>query len=153
MAANQPPDDPEPPPAARVDRETPDAAHSVQQDRQDPAGKGPHQTEGGKTLIGKLVQFSGGLSVPFIKRPVMTALLALSIIAFGFFTYKLLPVNDLPAVDYPVINVSVTYPGASPETMANNIATPAGKTVPAHRRPGTHHQCVHAEQHLAHVAV
>ena len=32
--------------------------------------------------------------------------------------------NDLPAVDYPVITVSVAYPGASPETMANNIATP-----------------------------
>ena len=57
----------------------------------------------------------------------MTVLLSLAIIAFGFFTYKLLPVNDLPAVDYPVINVSVSYPGASPETMANNIATPLEK--------------------------
>ena len=35
-----------------------------------------------------------------------------------------LPVNDLPAVDYPVIQVNVGYPGASPETVANNIATP-----------------------------
>ncbi len=57
----------------------------------------------------------------------MTVLLTLSILAFGFLTYKLLPVNDLPAVDYPVINVSVSYPGASPETMANNIATPLEK--------------------------
>jgi len=35
-----------------------------------------------------------------------------------------LPVNDLPAVDYPVIQVQVGYPGATPETMANNVATP-----------------------------
>ncbi len=70
---------------------------------------------------------SGGLSEPFIRRPVMTVLLSLSIIAFGILTYKLLSVNDLPAVDYPVINVSCAYPGASPETMANNIATPLEK--------------------------
>ncbi|MBE7157111.1 MAG: efflux RND transporter permease subunit [Rhodospirillales bacterium] len=126
MAETQPQDEPEPS-SPRVDRDTPDAAHAVQQDRQDPAGKGPHQAEGGKTLTGKLVQFSGGLSAPFITRPVMTVLLSLAVVAFGFFTYKLLAVNDLPAVDYPVINVSVSYPGASPETMANNIATPLEK--------------------------
>ena len=39
-------------------------------------------------------------------------------------SYFQLPVNDLPAVDYPVIQVSVGYPGASPDTVANNIATP-----------------------------
>src|SRR5207302_1507015 len=38
--------------------------------------------------------------------------------------YTQLPVNDLPAVDYPVIQVSVGYPGASPDTVAANIATP-----------------------------
>jgi hydrophobic/amphiphilic exporter-1 (mainly G- bacteria), HAE1 family len=54
----------------------------------------------------------------------MTALLTLSIIAFGIGAYRALPVNDLPAVDYPVITVSVGYPGATPETMANNVATP-----------------------------
>ena len=115
------------PSSERVDRDTPDAAHAIQEDRQDPAGKGPHQSEGNQTLAGKLVQFSGGLSEPFIRRPVMTVLLSLAIIAFGIFTYKLLPVNDLPAVDYPVINVAVSYPGASPETMANNVATPLEK--------------------------
>jgi len=64
------------------------------------------------------------LSEPFIRRPVMTAVLTVSVIVFGVLSYLRLPVNDLPAVDYPVIQVDVDYPGASPETMANNIATP-----------------------------
>ena len=64
------------------------------------------------------------LSEPFIRRPVMTAVLTVSVILFGAISYTQLPVNDLPAVDYPVISVNASYPGASPETMANNIATP-----------------------------
>jgi len=64
------------------------------------------------------------LSEPFIRRPVMTAVLTLSVILFGALAYWQLPVNDLPAVDYPVIQVTVGYPGASPDTIANNIATP-----------------------------
>jgi HAE1 family hydrophobic/amphiphilic exporter-1 len=54
----------------------------------------------------------------------MTAVLTLSVILFGVMAYFQLPVNDLPAVDYPVIQVTVGYPGASPDTIANNIATP-----------------------------
>ncbi len=64
------------------------------------------------------------LAEPFVRRPVMTAVLAASVIVFGVFCYFRLPVNDLPAVDYPVIQVQADYPGASPDTMANNIATP-----------------------------
>ncbi|HSE40033.1 MAG TPA: efflux RND transporter permease subunit, partial [Acidobacteriota bacterium] len=64
------------------------------------------------------------LSEPFIRRPVMTAVLTVSVILFGILSYFKLPVNDLPAVDYPVIEVQAGYPGASPETVANNIATP-----------------------------
>ena len=64
------------------------------------------------------------LSEPFIRRPVMTAVLTVSAILFGVLAYRELPVNDLPAVDYPVIQVQVSYPGATPETMANNVATP-----------------------------
>ena len=86
-----------------------------------------HATAGAHKAAGKLVQFSSGLSKPFIQRPVMTMLLTLSIIVFGFLTFKQLAVNDLPAVDYPVIQVSVDYPGANPETMANTIATPLEK--------------------------
>jgi HAE1 family hydrophobic/amphiphilic exporter-1 len=86
-----------------------------------------HGTDGKNTPAGMLVQFSSGLSKPFIERPVMTMLLTASIIVFGFLTFKQLAVNDLPAVDYPVIQVSVNYPGANPETMANTIATPLEK--------------------------
>ncbi|MEI6349611.1 MAG: efflux RND transporter permease subunit [Verrucomicrobiota bacterium] len=64
------------------------------------------------------------LSDPFIKRPVMTMMLTLCIVVFGIIGFQRLPVNDLPAVDFPVINVSVNYPGASPTTMARNVATP-----------------------------
>ncbi|HZE12187.1 MAG TPA: efflux RND transporter permease subunit, partial [Chthoniobacterales bacterium] len=86
-----------------------------------------HGVAGEKTIAGKLVQFSSGLSRPFIQRPVMTMLLTASIIVFGFLTYNQLPVNDLPSVDYPIIRVRVSYPGANPETMANTIATPLEK--------------------------
>jgi HAE1 family hydrophobic/amphiphilic exporter-1 len=76
----------------------------------------------------KLVPVKGtGLSGPFIRRPVMTVLLTLSVIVAGIVTYSKLPVNDLPAVDYPIIQVSCAYPGADPVTMANNIATPLEK--------------------------
>src|SRR6266568_4137337 len=76
----------------------------------------------------KLVQVKGsGLSGPFIRRPVMTVLLTLSVIVAGIATYGKLAVNDLPAVDYPVIQVTCSYPGANPTTMANNIATPLEK--------------------------
>src|SRR6266498_1833393 len=76
----------------------------------------------------KLVPVKGsGLSGPFIRRPVMTVLLTLSVIVAGLATYGKLAVNDLPAVDYPVIQVTCSYPGADPTTMANNIATPLEK--------------------------
>ena len=88
------------------------------------AGAGqPNDTAAGP----RLRQFSSGLSRPFIQRPVMTMLLTASIIVFGILTYNRLAVNDLPAVDYPIIRVNVSYPGANPETMANTIATPLEK--------------------------
>jgi len=64
------------------------------------------------------------LSEPFIRRPVMTLLVMISILFFGIMAYKKMPVSDLPNVDLPTIQVSVSYPGASPETMANAVATP-----------------------------
>ncbi len=64
------------------------------------------------------------LSSPFIRLPVMTMLLVVSVVLFGAMAYRTLPVSDLPPVDYPVIQVTVNYPGATPETMANNVATP-----------------------------
>ncbi|HCE44217.1 MAG TPA: acriflavine resistance protein B [Lentisphaeria bacterium] len=67
------------------------------------------------------------ISAPFIKRPVMTTLLTAAILMFGMLTYPLIPVSDLPNVDYPVIQVSASLPGASPETMASAVATPLEK--------------------------
>jgi hydrophobic/amphiphilic exporter-1 (mainly G- bacteria), HAE1 family len=64
------------------------------------------------------------ISEVFIRRPVMTVALTVSVILFGVGAYLSLPVSDLPAIDYPVIQVQVSYPGATPETMANNVATP-----------------------------
>jgi HAE1 family hydrophobic/amphiphilic exporter-1 len=60
----------------------------------------------------------------FIRRPVMTTLVMLAILLFGFAGYRLLPVSDLPNVDFPTILVTATLPGASPETMASAVATP-----------------------------
>src|ERR1039458_1603412 len=67
------------------------------------------------------------ISEPFVRRPVTTVLLTISAIFFGIMCYRSLPVNDLPTVDYPVIQVRVPYPGASPDTVAANVATPLEK--------------------------
>ncbi len=64
---------------------------------------------------------------PFIRRPVATTLLVLSILIFGAMGYRLLPVNDLPTVDFPTLQVTANLPGASPETMAASVATPLEK--------------------------
>jgi len=60
----------------------------------------------------------------FIRRPIMTTLVMLSILVFGMAAYRLLPVSDLPNVDFPTILVTASLPGASPETMASAVATP-----------------------------
>jgi HAE1 family hydrophobic/amphiphilic exporter-1 len=60
----------------------------------------------------------------FIRRPVTTTLIMLAILFFGIVGYRLLPVSDLPNVDFPTILVTVTLPGASPETMSSSVATP-----------------------------
>jgi HAE1 family hydrophobic/amphiphilic exporter-1 len=60
----------------------------------------------------------------FIRRPVMTTLVMLSILLFGIMSYRYLPVSDLPNVDFPTILVNASLPGASPETMASSVATP-----------------------------
>src|SRR5438128_10629918 len=108
---------------------TGDGEHDGSQPSQDrDRARSTKATPPDKTPGGKLIQVTGsGLSGPFIRRPVMTVLLTLAVIVAGFSTYNKLAVNDLPAVDYPIINVTCSYPGASPETMANNIATPLEK--------------------------
>src|SRR5580692_11383460 len=64
------------------------------------------------------------LSAPFIMRPVATFLLSAAILLAGAVAYKLLPVASLPQVEFPVISVSASLPGADPETVASSIATP-----------------------------
>ncbi len=64
------------------------------------------------------------VSALFIRRPVMTTLVMLAIFMAGIIGYRLLPVNDLPNVDFPTLSVSASLPGASPETMASSVATP-----------------------------
>src|SRR5215472_251339 len=69
----------------------------------------------------------------FIKRPVATTLLVLSILIFGVMGYQLLPVADLPTIDYPTLQVNASLPGANPDTMASAVATPLEKqfsTIP-----------------------
>ena len=106
--------------------------HDGAADGEHPAGAGQDQHRVRSTSAApkeaKLVPVKGtGLSGPFIRRPVMTVLLTLSVIVAGITTYNQLAVNDLPAVDYPIIQVTCAYPGADPVTMANNIATPLEK--------------------------
>src|SRR5258707_7644102 len=58
-----------------------------------------------------------------IRRPVMTTVLTAALCLFGLAAYRLLPVSDLPNVDFPTIVVSASLPGATPETMASAVAT------------------------------
>jgi HAE1 family hydrophobic/amphiphilic exporter-1 len=72
-------------------------------------------------------QTGANIAALFVGRPVMTALVMLGILIFGIVSYRLLPVNALPNVDFPTIQVSASLPGASPDTMASAVATPLEK--------------------------
>ncbi|MEO7953829.1 MAG: efflux RND transporter permease subunit [Polaromonas sp.] len=64
------------------------------------------------------------LSAPFIRRPIGTVLLTIGLALAGMGAFFVLPVSPLPQVDFPVISVSASLPGASPGTMASSVATP-----------------------------
>jgi hydrophobe/amphiphile efflux-1 (HAE1) family protein len=64
------------------------------------------------------------VSEPFIRRPVATYLLTFAVLLVGIIAYPFLPVAALPTIDFPTIQVTSTFQGASPETMASAIATP-----------------------------
>lgn len=64
------------------------------------------------------------LSAPFIYKPVMTTLVMLTVFVLGVIAYFKLPVSDMPDVAFPTITVTVQYPGANAELMANNVALP-----------------------------
>ncbi|AKH70155.1 cation/multidrug efflux pump [Spongiibacter sp. IMCC21906] len=71
------------------------------------------------------------LSRPFIQRPVGTGLLSLAIVLVGLLAWRMLPVSPLPQIDFPVISVSASLPGASPESMATTVATPLERALGA----------------------
>src|ERR1700758_280475 len=64
------------------------------------------------------------ISAPFIRRPVGTSLLAAALLMSGILAFNFLPVASLPRVDFPVISVGASLPGADPQTMASSVATP-----------------------------
>ena len=65
----------------------------------------------------------------FVSRPVATTLISVAITLCGALSFMYLPVAPLPQVDYPVINVRASLPGASPETMASSVATPLERSL------------------------
>src|SRR5882762_8260320 len=64
------------------------------------------------------------ISEPFIRRPVGTSLLAAGLFLMGIVAYRFLPVAAIPRVDFPVISVSASLPGADPATVASSVAAP-----------------------------
>ncbi len=63
-------------------------------------------------------------SRPFIERPVATSLFMAAILLAGLVAFRMLPISALPEVDYPTIQVTTSYPGASPEVMATTVTAP-----------------------------
>ena len=68
-------------------------------------------------------------SAPFVRRPIGTTLLTAGIALAGAVAFFLMPVSQLPQVDYPTVSVQANLPGASPETMASSVATPLEKRL------------------------
>ena len=69
------------------------------------------------------------LSAPFILRPVATTLLSFALFLLGSLGYAFLPVANLPNVEFPVIRVTASRPGADPSTMASSVAAPLERTL------------------------
>lgn len=83
--------------------------------------------KGGKRLGPQFLPVN--FSAPFIRRPVATTLLTLAVALAGMVAFGLLPVAPLPQIDFPVVVVRATMPGASPETMAATVATPLERAL------------------------
>src|ERR1041385_7340261 len=69
------------------------------------------------------------ITQPFVTRPVATTLLTVGVALAGMVSFGLLPVSPLPQVDFPVVSVSASLPGASPEVMAATVATPLERAL------------------------
>ena len=90
----------------------------------DPVGDAPAQQPEGEGEPSDNDVLTGGISAPFIRRPVATSLLAAAVLLAGMAAYFNLPVAPLPDIDFPTVSVSAALPGASPDTMASSVATP-----------------------------
>lgn len=77
------------------------------------------------------MRIATGVSALFIRRPVATALLALSLMLSGMVAYPFLPVANMPAVDFPTMTITAVRPGADPATMAATVAAPLERTLSA----------------------
>ncbi|HVE21383.1 MAG TPA: efflux RND transporter permease subunit [Acidocella sp.] len=66
----------------------------------------------------------GGISAPFIRHPVATAMLMIALLLVGVVAYRTLPIASLPAINQPTIQVTADMPGDDPQTMASSVATP-----------------------------
>src|SRR4051794_41588548 len=77
------------------------------------------------------------ISEPFIRRPVGTTLLAIGLFLVGMVAYVFLPVSAVPNVDFPMIRVFATRPGADPSVMAATVAAPLER--PLRPNAGIHH--------------
>ena len=89
----------------------------------------------------------------FIYRPVATILLSVAITLCGILGFRMLPVAPLPQVDFPVIMVSASLPGASPETMASSVATPLERSLGRSCRSQRNDLQQFARQHAHYFAV
>jgi len=69
------------------------------------------------------------ISEPFIRRPVGTSLLAIGLLLSGLVAYRFMPVAAIPRVDFPMITVSASLPGADPATVASSLATPLERRI------------------------
>jgi HAE1 family hydrophobic/amphiphilic exporter-1 len=71
----------------------------------------------------------GGISAPFINRPIATTLIMVAVFLVGLVAFPSLPVAPLPQVDFPTIAVSASLPGAAPDTMATSVAQPLERQI------------------------
>src|SRR5271157_2861991 len=71
----------------------------------------------------------GGVSAPFIYRPVATTLVMVAVLLVGLVAFPSLPVAPLPQVDFPTITVAASLPGASPDTIATSVAQPLERQI------------------------
>lgn len=65
----------------------------------------------------------------FIRRPVFTTMLLLSVVVFGLYAYPRIGVDSMPNVDFPVVTVTVIHPGADPESMERDVAEPIEEAI------------------------